>query len=335
LDKLKILLTGASGTVGKDVFNELLKRNDEYKVSLFLRGSKKNRKNFQKFINTSTIYWGSLHNFNEVEQAVSGQDVIIHLAAVIPDIAMDNPELARKTNIEGTKNLVSAMLKQDPTPKLIFTSSVAIYGDRLKNPIIKITDEIDVNTDEVYAQTKVQCEKMIKESGLIYSIFRLSYCVSTDIIKVRPLMYHMPLETSVEVIHTKDVATALVNAIKTDVVWGKTFNLAGGNTCQISFRENLNDLLEIMGFGRNFFPDEAFAKDNFHCGFYDSAEMEENQKLLNFQNHTLEDFYSEVKKWIRFKRHLIPLVRPILRWLLLKKSSFYQEYKKRSKERMK
>lgn len=327
-----MLLTGASGTVGKEVFNELLERSREFEISLFLRDSKKNRKHFKKY-DDFNIIWGSLHNYDEVEQAVRNQDIVLHLAAVLPDIAQFNPNLARKTNVEGTQNLINAILKQKRKPKLIYTSSVALYGDRLENPIIKITDPIDEKTDHIYTQTKIMGEKLVKESGLEYSIFRLSYCVSTDIIKIRPLMFYMPLETSLEVLHTKDAAKALVNAIKTDEVWGKIFNLAGGKRCQTTFRENLNDMLEIMGFGRDFFPDEAFAKNNFHCGFYDADEMNENQRLLQFQNHTLEDFYKEVKKWIGFKRHLIPLVRAIVRCFLLKKSIFYQNSKRKNKRK--
>jgi nucleoside-diphosphate-sugar epimerase len=332
--KIKVLLTGASGTVGIDVFQELLYRYNDYEVSLFLRPSKKNLKHFQSYNNGNGIhiFWGLLDNYNDVERAVKNQDIIIHLAAVLPDIAMFDPELAKKTNIEGTQKIIRAMQKQEVKPKLIYTSSVALYGDRLKNPIIKISDELDINSDDIYAQTKLVCENLIKESGLEYSIFRLSYCASTHMLKMRPLMFHMPLDTKVEIIHTKDVAKALINAIEVNEVWGKTYNLAGGKRCQITFRENLNDILGIMGFGRNFFPEEAFAKSGFHCGYYDTTEMNENQKLLNFQNHTLEDFYSEVKKWIGFKRYLIPIVRPILRWRLLKKSKFYQEFKQSKKQ---
>ncbi|MFW9929975.1 MAG: NAD-dependent epimerase/dehydratase family protein [Candidatus Thorarchaeota archaeon] len=326
MDKIKILLTGASGTVGKDVLAELLKREGEYEISLFLRGSKKNRKNFRNFHNVS-IHWGSLHNVDQLGRAVMNQDIVIHLAGLLPDKVLEDPALVKKTNIDGTRNLINTMLKQNPTPKLIYSSSVAVYGDRLKNPIIKISDPIDEYSEDVYAQTKIAGEKMIRDSGLKFVIFRLSYCISTVMLKLRPIMFYMPLETSLEAIHTKDVATALVNAIKTEEVWGRTLNLAGGKKCQIIFRKNLNDLLEIMGFGRKFLPEEAFAKKGFHCGFFDMTEMEENEKLLHFQNHTLEDFSSEVREWIGIRRYLIPLVRPILRWLVLRKSIFYKEFK--------
>lgn len=329
MDKLKILLTGASGTIGKDVLSELTKKEEEYEISLFLRDSKKNQKKFRNYSNV-TIYWGSLHNKDKLDQAVVDQDIVIHLAGVLPDTALKDPDLVRKTNVEGTRNLISAMLKQITKPKLIFSSSVAVYGDRLKSPIIKITDPIDMNSEDVYTQTKINSEKMIRESGLDYIIFRISYCVSLDILKLRPIMFFMPLETSLEAIHTKDVSTALINAIKTQEAWGRIINLAGGKRCQITFRENLNDVLEIMGFGRDYLPEEAFAKNGFHCGYFFAKEMEENQKLLKFQNHTLNDFYLEVKKWIGIKRYLIPLVRPILRWFILRKSTFYKEFKKKT-----
>jgi len=48
--KKKILLTGASGTVGKEIFKELLNKTNKYEVSLFLRGSPKNKKLFKHFV---------------------------------------------------------------------------------------------------------------------------------------------------------------------------------------------------------------------------------------------------------------------------------------------
>ncbi|MCK4287356.1 MAG: hypothetical protein KAX18_14190, partial [Candidatus Lokiarchaeota archaeon] len=99
--------------------------------------------------------------------------------------------------------------------------------------------------------------------------------------------------------------------------------------CQILFRDNINDVLEIMGFGRGFLPDEAFSKYHTHCGFFDDQETSYLESILMFQNFTLEDFYAEVKKWIGIKRYLIPIVKPIIRWYILRKSEFYQNYKKK------
>jgi hypothetical protein len=83
-----------------------------------------------------------------------------------------------------------------------------------------------------------------------------------------------------------------------------------------------------LGFGRNFLPVEAFSYHHSHCGFFDSKETEILQNILRFQNHSLQDFYEEVREWIGFKRKFFPLVKILVRWYLLKKSDFYKIQKK-------
>ncbi|MFX0074016.1 MAG: NAD-dependent epimerase/dehydratase family protein, partial [Candidatus Hermodarchaeota archaeon] len=327
--KKKILLTGASGTVGKEIFKELLRRTDVYEVSLFLRGSKKNRKLFKQYVNEVRIVWGTLQNYQDVKEAVNEQDIVIHVAGALPDLAFKNPEIVVSTNVGGTQHIIKAMKSQQNPPKLIFTSSVTVYGDRRKNPIIKVSDPIDKNTEDIYASTKIEVETLIKESNLEYCIFRIPFVVSTDVLKFRRVMFYIALDTSVENIHAKDVGLALVNAIESKEIWNKTFNLGGGKQSQLSYRDNLDDMYEIMGFGRGFLPDEAFSKVHSHCGFYDEQETNYLQDILKYQNHTLEDFYKEIKKWIGIKRYLIPLVKPILRWYILRRSEFYQDYKRK------
>jgi nucleoside-diphosphate-sugar epimerase len=328
--KKKILLTGASGTIGKEIFKELLKRNNTYEISLFLRRSRKNKKLFNRNTDKVRIFWGALQNYEDVKEAVNEQDVIIHVAAALPDLAFKNPEIVVSTNVDGTQNVINAMENQTKPPKLIFTSSVAVYGDRRKKPIIKLSDIIEDDKKDLYTTTKIKAERLITESRLEYSIFRVSYVVAIDVIKFRPVMFFIALDTSVETIHAKDVGLALVNAIDSNEIWNKTFNLGGGKQCQTSYRDNINDMFEIMGFGRGFLPDEAFSNHDSHCGFFDEQEMNYIQSVLRFQNYTLEDFYEEVREWIGIKRYLISLVKPILRWFILRKSEFYQNLKKSS-----
>lgn len=324
--KKKVLLTGASGTVGTDIFKELLSRPNLYDIRLFLRPSKKNKKRFTQYSKKVEIIWGSIENYEEVKLAVKDQDVVIHSAAVIPSTAHYNPKIVKIINVEGTRNVINAMLLQKRPPKLIYPSSIAVYGDRLKDPNIKITDPIKISPGHPYAESKAAAEHLIQESGLEHLIFRLSYCTSTAMLKFRPALFDMALKTSVEILDTRDAALAIVNAIETPAIWGKIYNLGGGKKCQIEFGEHLDDMLEIMGFGRHFFPENAFTKGDSHCGFYETREIEE---ILKFQNHTLSDFYIDVKKWIGFKRHLVPLVRPIIRWILLKRSKYYIASKKK------
>jgi nucleoside-diphosphate-sugar epimerase len=328
MKKKKILLTGASGTVGREIFKELISRIENFEISLLLRPSRKNIRQFQPWKEIVDIIWGDIQNYNKVEKAVSNKNIIIHAAGVLPDIAMYRPEIAKLTNIGGTKNVLDGMKVQKNAPKIIFTSSAAVYGKSLENPIIKISDPIISNPKDVYTYTKIEAEKLIINSGVDYCIFRISYVASVDMLKFRPVMFHIPLNTSLEIIHVKDVALAIVNAIESDKVWGKIFNLGGGKNCQILYKENLSDYYEIMGFGRDFIPETAFAKEGLYCGIFDSQETQDLQNLLKYQHHTLQDFYYEVKKWIGFKRYLTPIIKPIARWYILRKSDIYQKVKK-------
>jgi len=211
----------------------------------------------------------------------------------------------------------------------LFTSSAAVYGKSIENTIIKISDPIASNPKDVYTYTKIEAEKLIINSGVDYCIFRISYVASVDMLKFRPIMFHIPLNSWLEIIHVKDVALAIVNALESDEVWGKIFNLGGGKACQIMYRENLSDYYEMMGFGRDFIPETAFAKEGLYCGIFNSQETQDLQKILKFQRYKLQDFYYEVKKWIGFKKHLAPIIKPFAKWYILRKSEIYKKIKKK------
>jgi nucleoside-diphosphate-sugar epimerase len=329
--KKKILLTGASGTIGKEIFRELLSRSEKFDVTLFLRPSRKNKRLFKPWMKSTEIIWGTLLNYDDIEKAVFNKDVIIHSAGVLPDIAMFQPDIAKKTNIDGTNNVLTAIMDQKSSPKIIFTSSEAVYGKHVEDPIIKLSDPVAIDTNDTYTFTKIEAEKLIINSGMEFCILRIPYVVAVEMLRFRTIMFHIPLETWLETIHVKDVANGVVNLIDSDKVWGKIFNLGGGKECQIKYGENLSDYYEIMGLGRDFLPETAFAKSGISGGIYDLQETQEVQNLLNFQQHTLQDFYNEVREWIGRKKYIIRLVKPIARWYVLRKSEPYQKYKETRK----
>lgn len=327
MTKLNVMLTGASGMVGKKILEELIFKG-LFSIRVFLRDSKKNRKLMRSFAtNDVEVVWGSLENPKEVIKAVENQDVIIHAAALQPSNANYDAKKVHLVNVTGTENILNAAKKQK-NARIIYTSSISVYGDRLKDPYIKSTDPVVKSDHDPYAKSKLEAEDLIKKSSLDYLIFRLSYCTSTEMLRFQSLMFDMPLDTRVEIIDTRDVAKAVANSILLKEIWNRTFNLGGGTKCQIIFREHFNDIVEIMGFGRDFLPEEAFAKGGFHCGFFDTTEV---QSLLKFQVHTLQDFYDDIRKWIGIKRYFVPLVKPIVRWYLLKKSRYYKEFKENKK----
>ena len=90
----KILLTGASGTVGLEVLKQLCKIKDKYEVTVFDIKSGKTIKEFLPFKEESNIIYGNINNDNDLIKVCYDKDVVIHLAAIIPPLADDNPALS-------------------------------------------------------------------------------------------------------------------------------------------------------------------------------------------------------------------------------------------------
>ncbi|MEJ2252674.1 MAG: SDR family oxidoreductase [Candidatus Lokiarchaeota archaeon] len=269
MKKKNILITGASGSVGFEVFKELNSRKENFNIRVFSRNSK--------------------------------------------------PDLSYEVNVEGTKRILKAIQASKINPLFIYTSSIAVYGDRLDNPLIKITDEVKPN--DIYAETKLKAEELIKDSKIDYLIFRLSYCFSIRSFKIDPLLFRVPLATSFEIIDARDVALAMANAIEYNHLVNKTFILAGGKDCRITYKKHLNNMFEIIGLGRNLLPEEAFAKGGFNCGFCRTEKLNEK---LNYQHHNLKDFYKEIEDWIGYKKYFASIFKWIIRKYLLSKSKYYK-----------
>ncbi|MFW9897154.1 MAG: hypothetical protein ACFFD7_15220, partial [Candidatus Thorarchaeota archaeon] len=67
----------------------------------------------------------------------------------------------------------------------------------------------------------------------------------------------------------------------------------------------------------------AFSTKGFHCGFMTT---DKSQSLLNYQKHTIDDYFYEVRKKVAFTRFWTMMVRPFVKKYLLNKSDYYKEY---------
>ncbi len=324
---MKVALIGGFGNVGKSTLSELM--NIKMKTIVFDRKSKTNQKEAKRFLKKYPklidVFWGDLTNYDDIKKFFELHDGIthvIHVAAIIPPLAYEKPALANLVNVEGTKMLVDVLQKRPNPPVIIYTSSVAVYGDRLNNNFIKLTDPVNPNPGDNYAESKIKAERIIQESSLEYLIFRLSFITSSNL-KLDPLMFNVPLDTSIEVLDTRDVGIALTHATTTNMEKG-VYHLAGGEKNRTTYREFLNKMMRIFGFDKNPFPDQAFAKNNFSCGFMDTTK---SQTYLKYQRVVLDEYYTQMGIKYRFIRRLVSsfrsLIRPLFTRSLLKQSAFY------------
>lgn len=297
----RVLVTGATGAIGSALLSELYPLYSPNHITVLVRPSKKSRQLEKKFPGIRFVH-GSVTDSAAVEQACADQDAVIHLAAVIPPQFEKNPEASFRTNLEGTRHIIEALRKISPQAFFIYASSVAIYGDRLKNPMISVNDLLPTDMHDGYANSKIEAEAIIRASELNWSILRLSAIMGIGNHKISKILFHVPLETPMEIATVKDTARAFRLALNhQDKLVGKTFNLSGGAPCRVLYKDFLHTLFGFYGLGKANFPKNSFAEANFHCGYYKDAD--ELEEILGFRKDTLESYYAEfqasVPVWMR------------------------------------
>jgi len=325
---MNILLTGAFGNIGRSTLEELLLRG--HQVRCFDIRTQANERTARQYAGRAEIFWGDLRSPQDIATALQGQEVVLHLAFVIPRLSTtgrnceDCPDWSREINVGGTRNLIEAMQAMQPSPRLLFTSSLHIYGrTQDQTPPRRITDL--PCPIEHYAHHKVECEQMVRASGLDATIFRLGAALPVRLI-MDPGMFDLPLDNRIEFVHTRDVGFAIANALNTPQVWGKTLHIGGGPRCQLYYRDMLGKILDAAGIlkaaelGR--LPMRAFAHDAYSVDWLDT---QESQALLHFQRYTLDDYTRDLRQKMGSLRDLVLLFRPLLRSWLLRYSPYLKK----------
>jgi len=272
--KHKVLLTGAFGNVGQNTLKQLLIR--EHDVTCFDLQNSTNKKSFKKISKRwqfKTI-WGDILNKDDVDNAVKGIDTIIHLAGIIPPLSEINPELTHNVNVEGTRNIINAAKILENKPRFIIASSMSVYGVTmdLKPPV---SIDSPLNPSNHYAHSKVECERLLRESGFPWMILRLGNAPPEKLPKeFDDILFKVPLDQRNEFISPNDVGIALANAVTLDEI-NKVFLIGGGKGCQLKQRDFLRGLFDI--FGLKMLPNEAFKiptkkEDWFYIDWLDTTE---------------------------------------------------------------
>jgi len=141
---MKVLVTGGSGFIGTRLVENLLKEKHEVVI-------------FDKVISEqypeSTVI-GDVRDVEGLSKVCEGVDVIYNLAAEHAD-DVSPKSLYADVNIGGAQNVVTAA-KHNNIKKIIFTSSVAIYGLNRGTP----DESMDAQPFNEYGRTKNEAEKI-------------------------------------------------------------------------------------------------------------------------------------------------------------------------------
>ena len=329
---MKVLLTGGSGEVGRHLL-ELLYKDSRVSLVTFDRDISSLRRWYRQKAAGARLHFGDLSQ-KETLPSLHGIDAVIHLAALIPPYADQHPDEAYRVNVEGTANLLNRLQEDSPGAFFIYSSSISVYGDRMIDPEICVGDLLKPSFGDAYALTKIQAEEVLEGSTLDWTTLRLTAVMGGLNHRPSGLLFHMPLDTSLEIISPEDAARAFHSALyQRESLRGRTYNLGGGGDCRISYRDFLDRSFVAIGLGKPNFPETAFAERNFHCGYY--ADGDALEAILHFRQDNLEDYLANLKASVSPLRYrLTKLVRRQILRRLLKASEPYRAWKTRDRALM-
>jgi len=146
---MKVLITGASGYIGRYLVDELIEHGHEVKT-LTRQSSLK--------IKDVEIVCGDILKPESLLFAFDGVDAVFHNAAYVLDWGKKK-EIYR-SNVEGTRNIAETCKKKG-VDKIIYTSSAGVYG--FPNIDDYITEESPKNPLNTYQKSKLDGESVLKK----------------------------------------------------------------------------------------------------------------------------------------------------------------------------
>lgn len=302
--KKTVFITGATGSMGSATLLELLDRRDRFNIVVLARDNKHGRRFLRPYLTDPgvRVVWGDLRDYDSVLDAVTGADIMLHMAALISPAADRDPELTNQINVGSVRNILRA-IKAQPDPdavRLVTVGSVAMTGSRLP-PIHwgRVGDPITPAIGDHYAVSKIEAERLVVESGLRHwvSLRQTFICIPQLLSLLHPILFHQPVNTLFEFVTARDSGRLMANACEDDIpddFWRRIYNIGGGETCRVGYVEYLDRIFGALGIGTisQLAERRWFALKNFHCQWYlDSDELE---NYLHFRRDGLDEYVADV-----------------------------------------
>lgn len=271
LQNKKILVTGADGFIGSHLTEELVRRG--HKVKAFVLYNSFNSWGWldnspRDILDNLEIFSGDIRDPHGVKTAMTGCDVVMHLAALIAiPYSYHSPDTYVDTNIKGTLNLVQAA-KELEVVRFIHTSTSEVYGTAQYTPI---DEKHPLQPQSPYSATKIAADAVAIS---FYNTFDLPLTIA------RPFNTYGPRQSARAVIPTiitqiangkkqiklgdvsptrdfnyvEDTCRGFIALAESEKTVGETVNI--GSNFEISIGDTLNIIKELMGSDVEFITDQ-------------------------------------------------------------------------------
>ncbi len=306
---MRILVTGGLGRLGTTVCKALA--DNGHTVRILDLDESRNRRAARSLPTSIKVQWGDIRDDSSVRCALEGIDLVVHMAGILPPLAYEQPDLARRVNVGGTKLLVNSIVESGRRIPLIYSSSVAVFGPTPDASEPVAVDRASPNPRGVYGETKLQAEDVIRESGIDFLILRLT-AIMYFTFHIRDLkrMFTVPLGNRIEFCHPDDLAQAMANAVQHfDRLAGRTLVVSGGSDQRMLYRDMVGSILGVLGLPLP--PKHKFTSEPYYLDWYDTSE---SQELLDFQRKTFYDYLRDYSRGLR--RQYGALFLPLMRYFV-------------------
>jgi len=278
-----VLITGGAGSVGRILVSRL--RHDGRSVRVFDLP----RMNYAGLEGEDGIevVKGDITHGDTVRRAVDGVEAVIHLAAILPPASERDRARTFAVNVEGTSQIVRTLEQLAPQATLVFSSSVSTYGDTTQEPPPVGVSHVQRAID-VYAESKIVAEQILRDSRARWVILRIAG-IAVPAFQEPPAVWPFMPDQRLELVHRDDVVTAIHHATTTSAAHGKIFNIAGGSTWQVTGREYVGRLYDLLGVS----PEEATYRTS--PGWVDWYDTAASQELLRYQDTPYGTFLAQIE----------------------------------------
>jgi NAD dependent epimerase/dehydratase len=312
----KVLVTGAEGFIGSHLTERLVELGAN--VTALVQYNSFNNwgwidtfdKNVKDGINVIT---GDIREYDNVKRMVKGQQVVMHLAALIAiPYSYLSPMAYVRTNVEGTTNILEACREEDNIERIVHTSTSETYGTALYVPI---DEKHPMQGQSPYSASKIGADKMAES---FYRSFNL------PIVTLRPFNTYGPRQSARAVIPTiisqvlagkkeiklgsltptrdfnyvKDTAEAFIKVAESDKTIGEVIN--AGSNYEISIGDTVQKIIDIIGADVKIVCDEERIrpeKSEVNRLWADNTKI---KQLTNWvPRYTLDEGLKETIEWIK------------------------------------
>ena len=187
---------------------------------------------------------GDLTSSTDVANSLNGVDAVVHLAAILPPVADQQIELTQRVNVEGTQIIVDQMKIHAPKARLVFSSSVSVYGTPEGSDEVSTSQSYD--PDDNYAKTKAESEQIVVNSGLDSCVLRISG-VSIPVFQEPPAEWPFLPNQQIEFVHRDDAVNAIVTSVTAELSDAtRIVNVSGGSSWRMTGEQYVADYFGMI-----------------------------------------------------------------------------------------